>query len=49
MKELDGKLDRREMNNLKEWLEKQLKALNSKIKAMGPGFSLDEEAAGMKK
>ncbi|GFS01256.1 glutamine-rich protein 2 [Elysia marginata] len=49
MEELDGKLDRREMNNLKEWLEKQLKALNNKIKSMGPGFSLDEEAAGMKK
>ncbi|GFO12477.1 glutamine-rich protein 2, partial [Plakobranchus ocellatus] len=49
MEELDGKLDRREMNNLRDWLEKQLKALNSKIKAMGPGFSIDEEAAGMKK
>uniref|UniRef100_A0A0B6ZLE6 DUF4795 domain-containing protein n=1 Tax=Arion vulgaris TaxID=1028688 RepID=A0A0B6ZLE6_9EUPU len=49
MEELDGKLDRREMSNLKEWLEKQLKALNNKIKTMGPGWQLDDEAAGMKR
>ncbi|CAL1531314.1 unnamed protein product [Lymnaea stagnalis] len=49
MEELDGKLDRRELNNLRDWLEQQLKALNNKIKSMGPGWQLDDEAAGMKK
>lgn len=49
MEELDGKLNRHEMNNLKGWLEKQLKALNNKIKTMGPAWQLDDEAAGMKK
>ncbi|BFZ03678.1 hypothetical protein BsWGS_06718 [Bradybaena similaris] len=49
MEELDGKLDRHEMSNLKGWLEKQLKALNNKIKTMGPGWQLDDEAAGMKR
>ncbi|XP_005101334.1 glutamine-rich protein 2 isoform X2 [Aplysia californica] len=49
MEELDGKLDRRELSNLKDWLEKQLKMMNSKIKSMGPGWNLEDEAAGMKR
>ena len=49
MEELDGKLDRRELSSLKDWLEKQLKAMNSKIKNLGPGYNIDDEAAGMKK
>ena len=50
MEELDGKLDRMELTGLKDWLEKQLKAMNSKIKSLGgQGNLLDEEAAGMKK
>ncbi|KAK7002584.1 Glutamine-rich protein 2 [Biomphalaria glabrata] len=49
MEELDGKLDRRELNNLRNWLEHQLKALNNKIKTLGSGWQLDDEAAGMKR
>ncbi|XP_059163883.1 uncharacterized protein C16orf96 homolog [Physella acuta] len=49
MEELDGKLDRRELNSLRSWLEEQLKALNNKMKAMGSAWQIDEEAAGMKK
>ncbi|XP_070187536.1 uncharacterized protein [Littorina saxatilis] len=46
--DLDGKLDRLELNPLKEWLEKKLKALSKKIKEGSLQWT-DDEAAGLKK
>ena len=46
--DLDGKLDRLELNPLKEWLEKKLKALSKKIQEGSLRWS-DDEAAGLKR
>ena len=46
--DLDGKLDRLELNPLKDWLEKKLKALSKKIQDGNLSWN-DEEAAGLKK
>lgn len=46
--ELDGKMDRMELEPLKDWLEKRLKALAARIK-VGAGDVNEDEAAGLKK
>ncbi|XP_076448824.1 uncharacterized protein LOC143285432 isoform X2 [Babylonia areolata] len=48
MNDLDGKLDRMELNPLKDWLEQKLKALSKKIQDGNLQWS-DDEAAGLKK
>ncbi|XP_046359382.2 uncharacterized protein LOC124137222 isoform X2 [Haliotis rufescens] len=47
--ELEGKLDRLELDPLKEWLESRLKALNKKIMANAGNEWLDDDAAGLRK
>jgi hypothetical protein len=48
MNDIDGKLDRIELNPLKDWLEKKLKALSKKIQDGSLQWN-DDEAAGLKK
>ncbi|KAL4240996.1 Glutamine-rich protein 2 [Mactra antiquata] len=48
--ELDGKLDRLELDPLKEWLEARLKALNDKLKKYQTRVDFSEDdAAGIRK
>uniref|UniRef100_A0A1I8GW59 Glutamine-rich protein 2 n=1 Tax=Macrostomum lignano TaxID=282301 RepID=A0A1I8GW59_9PLAT len=50
--DLDGKLDRLEMDALKDWLEKRLKALAAKIKSGGGAGVADineDDAAGLRR
>lgn len=48
--DLDGKLDRLEMDALKDWLEKRLKALAAKIKSGPANIDLNEDdAAGLRR
>ncbi|KAL3876979.1 hypothetical protein ACJMK2_034749 [Sinanodonta woodiana] len=50
MSDIDGKLDRLELDPLKEWLEAQLKALNEKIKRFQSTAEWGEDdAAGIRK
>ena len=46
--DMDAKLDRLELNPLKDWLEKKLKSLSKKIKNGSCQWS-DDEAAGLRK
>ncbi|KAK6168854.1 hypothetical protein SNE40_020026 [Patella caerulea] len=46
--DVDGKLDRLEMDPLKGWMESRLKELNQKIAKSQPGWS-DDDAAGLRK
>ncbi|XP_055955147.1 glutamine-rich protein 2-like [Patella vulgata] len=46
--DVDGKLDRLEMDPLKGWVESRLKELNQKIAKSQPGWS-DNDAAGLRK
>lgn len=48
MNDIDGKLDRIELNPLKDWLEKKLKALSKKIQDGQLQWN-DDEAAGLKR
>jgi len=51
MEDLDGKLDRLELNPLKEWMEARLKALNDKLKKYQQNnveYS-EDDAAGIRK
>lgn len=51
--DLDGKLDRLEMDALKDWLEKRLKALAAKIKSGAGGAGVadlaEDDAAGLRR
>ena len=48
--DLDGKLDRLELDPLKEWLEARLKALNDKLKKYQNNMDWSEDdAAGIRK
>jgi len=49
--DIDGKLDRLELDPLKEWMEARLKALNDKLKKYQqtqPDFT-EDDAAGIRK
>lgn len=48
--DIDGKLDRLELDPLKEWLEARLKALNDKLKKYQTNMDWSEDdAAGIRK
>ncbi|CAH1793456.1 unnamed protein product [Owenia fusiformis] len=47
--DLDGKLDRLELDPLREWLESRLKALAGKIKQHSTWSDAEDEAAGLRK
>lgn len=47
--DIDGKLDRLELDPLKEWLEARLKALNDKLKKYQKMDWGDDDAAGIRK
>ena len=48
--DIDGKLDRLELDPLKEWLESRLKALNEKLKKYQANMDWSEDdAAGIRK
>ena len=48
--DIDGKLDRLELDPLKEWLEARLKALNDKLRKMNVQTEWSEDdAAGIRK
>ena len=48
--DIDGKLDRLELDPLKEWLEQRLKALNDKLKKYQTQMDWSEDdAAGIRK
>lgn len=51
MEDLDGKLDRLELNPLKEWMEARLKALNDKLKKYQQTSTeyTEDDAAGIRK
>ncbi|XP_041362926.1 glutamine-rich protein 2-like [Gigantopelta aegis] len=46
--DIDGKMDRMELDSLKNWLERRLKALNKKIEQSSGGWT-DDDAAGLRK
>ncbi|XP_074647627.1 uncharacterized protein LOC141903415 isoform X2 [Tubulanus polymorphus] len=48
-KEIDNKIDRLELDALKDYLESRLKALNNKIKGMNMTDMNDDDAAGIRK
>lgn len=48
--DLDGKLDRLELDPLKEWLESRLKALNDKLRRQQTQVEwTEDDAAGIRK